>query len=128
MNTGFTFLGEAVAVHINIILLCLFVKLPISSISFPVLSCYGLFDLPVNLGAFFAVILSYLVLDRRELLLSEHKLENMFSFTCLIQYLSATRKFSRQGFFGIHLPTHESKAPYGKILEFFLRCTLKTRF
>ena len=64
-------------------LLRLFVKLPISSISFPVLSCYGLVDMPVNLGAFFVVILSYLVFDRRELLLSEHKLENMFSFTCL---------------------------------------------
>ena len=63
--TGFTFLGEDVVVHINIMLLRLFVKLPISSISFPVLSCYGLVDMPVNLGAFFVVILSYLVLDRR---------------------------------------------------------------
>ena len=57
----------------------LFVQLPIS---FPVLLCYSLVDMRANIGASFVLILSY-VSDRRELSLSEHKLENLFFFTCL---------------------------------------------
>ena len=86
-------------------LLRLFVQL---LISFPVLLCYNLGDMRTNLGAFF-LILSY-VSDRRELSLSERKLENLFFFTCLIYYLGATRKFSgqgRRGFLGQgHLDKH----------------------
>ena len=77
----FTFLGEDVVVHINIMLLSLFFPLPIS---FPVLLCYSLVDMRVNLGPIFVLILIYLVSDRRELSLSKHKLENLFFFTCLI--------------------------------------------
>ena len=69
-----------VVVHINIILLRLFVQLPIS---FPVLFYYSLVSMRVNLGASFVLILSY-VSDRRELTLSKHKLENLFFFTCFI--------------------------------------------
>ena len=64
----------------NIILLRLFVQLPIS---FPVLFYYSLVGMRVNLGTSFVLILSY-VSDRKELTLSEHKLENLFFFTCLI--------------------------------------------
>ena len=60
-------------------MLSLFVQRPIS---FPVLFYYSLVGMRVNLGASFVLILSY-VSDRRELSLSEHKLENLFFFTCL---------------------------------------------
>ena len=70
----------SVVVHINIILLRLFVQLPIS---FPVLFYYSLVGMRVNLGASFVLILGY-VSDRKELSLSEHKLENLFFFTCLM--------------------------------------------
>ena len=60
-------------------LLRLFVQLPIF---FSFLLCYRLIDIFANLGDIFVLILSY-VSDRRELLLSEHKLENSFFFTCL---------------------------------------------
>ena len=63
-------------------LLRLFVQLPIS---FPVLLCYSLVDMRQNIGTSFVLILSY-VLDRRELSLSEHKLENLFLFTCLTNF------------------------------------------
>ena len=46
------------------------------------LLCFSLVDMRVNLGAPFVLILSCLVSDRRELLLSERKLENLFYFTC----------------------------------------------
>ena len=62
-------------VHINIMLLRLFVQLPVY---FPVLLCYSLVDIRLNLGTSFVLILSY-VTDRRELWLSEHILENLFS-------------------------------------------------
>ena len=58
-------------------LLRLFVQL---SLSFPVLLCYSLVNMRVNLGAS-VLILSYLVSDRKELSLSKHKLENLFVFT-----------------------------------------------
>ena len=81
----------------------------------------------VNLGALFALILSYLVSESRELYLSEHKLENLFHFTCLIYYLAETRKFSRQGeAFWNSSTAHERKAAPGKMSEFFLRDILKT--
>ena len=76
----FIFLGEGVVVHINIILLLLFAQL---HISFPVLFYYSLVGIRVNWGASFVLILSY-VSDRKELSLSEHKLENLFFFTCLL--------------------------------------------
>ena len=76
----FIFLGEGVVVHINIILLLLFAQL---HISFPVLFYYSLVGIHVNWGASFVLILSY-VSDRKELSLSEHKLENLFFFTCLL--------------------------------------------
>ena len=50
----------------------------------PDLFCYNSVDMRVNLGAVFVLILSYLVSKRRALKLSEYKLENLFSFTCLI--------------------------------------------
>ena len=75
----FLFLEEGVVAHIIIILLRLIVQLPIS---FPVLFYYSLVGMRMNLGASFALILSF-VSDRKELLLSQHKLENLFFFTCL---------------------------------------------
>ena len=60
----------------------LFVQLPVS---FPVLLCYSLVDMRANIGASFVLILSY-VSNRRELSLSEHKLENSFFFTCLTTF------------------------------------------
>ena len=75
----FIFLGEGVVVYINLILLSLFVQLPIS---FSVLYYYNLVGMRVNLVVSFVLILKY-VPDRRELSLSEHKLENLFFFTCL---------------------------------------------
>ena len=73
------FVRESVVVQINV-LLRLFVQLPIS---FSVLLCYNSVDMRVNLGAYFVLILGCLVSDRRELSLSEHKLENLFLFTLL---------------------------------------------
>ena len=58
-------------------LLRLFVQL---SLSFPVLLCYSLVNMRVNLGPS-VLILSYLVSDRKELSLGKHKLENLFFFT-----------------------------------------------
>ena len=58
-------------------LLRLFVQL---SLSFPVLLCYSLVNMRVNLGPS-VLILSYLVSDRKELSLSKRKLENLFFFT-----------------------------------------------
>ena len=77
----FTFLGDDIVAHINVMILSLFFQLPIS---FPVLFCYSLVDMRVSLGTIFVLILIYLVSDRRELSLSKHKLENLFFFTCLI--------------------------------------------
>ena len=68
-----------VLVHINMMILRFFVQLPIS---FPVLLCHSLVDMCPSLGASLVLILSY-VLDRRELSLRKHKLENLFFFTCL---------------------------------------------
>ena len=96
-------------------------------ILFPVLLYNNLVDMRVNIGALFVLILSYLVSERRELYLSEHKLENLFFFTCLIYYLAETRKFSSQGeAFWNSSTAHERKAAPGKMSEFFLRDTLKT--
>ena len=78
----------SVVVHINTILLRLFLQLPIS---FPVLFYYSLVGMHVNLGASFVLILGY-VSDRRELSLSEYKLENLFFFTCLM-YSSIGKKY-----------------------------------
>ena len=120
----FIFLREDVAVHINIMLWRLLAQIPIL---FPVLLYNNLVDMRVNIGALFVLILSYLVSERRELYLSEHKLENLFFFTCLIYYLAETRKFSRQGeAFSNSSTTHERKAVPGETSEFFLRDTLKT--
>ena len=120
----FIFLREDVAVHINIMLWRLLVQIPIS---FPAFLCNNLIDMRVNLGVLFVLILSYLVSERRELYLSEHKLENLIFFTCLIYYLAETRKFSRQGeAFWNSSTAHERKAAPGKMSEFFLRDTLKT--
>ena len=96
-------------------------------ISFPVFLCNNLADMRVNLGALFVLVLSYLASERRELYLSEHKLENFFFFTCLIYYLAENRKFSRQGeAFWNSSTAHERKAAPGKMSEFFLRDILKT--
>ena len=65
----------------TLMLLRLFVQLPIS---FSVILCYSLVDMRVNLGAPFVLILNCLVSDRRELSLSDYKLENLFFFNCLI--------------------------------------------
>ena len=67
----FTFLGEYVVVHINAMSLSLFFQLPIS---FPVLLCYSLVDMRMNLGPIFVLILIYLVSDRNELSLNKHEL------------------------------------------------------
>ena len=77
----FTFLGEDVVAHINVMLLNLFFLLPIS---FPIPLWHNLVDMRVNLGLIFVLVLIYLVPDRRELSLSKHKLENLFFFICLI--------------------------------------------
>ena len=55
-------------------LLRLFAQLPIS---LQVFLCFSLVDMCANLDAFFILILSY-ILDRRKLLLSKHKSENLF--------------------------------------------------
>ena len=120
---NFIFLREDVAVQINIMLRRFLVQIPISV---PVFLCNNLVDMRVNLGALFVLILSYLVSERRELYLSEHRLENLFFFNCLIYYVAETRISSRQGeAFWNSSTAHERKAAPGKMSEFFLRDTLK---
>ena len=122
----FIFLREDVAVHINIMLWRLLAQIPIL---FPVLLYNNLVDMRVNIGALFVLILSYLVSERRELYLSEHKLENLFFFTCLIYYLAETRKFSRHGmFFGIHLQHMKERLHLVKCRSFFFEILLKHNF
>ena len=79
-NSYIDFLGEECYLHINIMLLRLFLQFPIS---FAVLLCYRLVGMRANLGTSFVLLLSY-VLDRKKLLLSEYSLEKLFFFTCLI--------------------------------------------
>ena len=122
----FTFLGEDVAVHVNIMLLSLFFQLPIS---FPALLCYSLVDMRVNLGSIFVLVLIQLISDRRELSLSKHKLENFFFFTCWVQYLSATRKFSGQErFHEVDLQHMKERPQMVKFLSFFSEILLKHDF
>ena len=105
----FTFLGDDIVVHINVMILSLFFPLPIS---FPFLFCYSLVDMRVSLGTIFVLILIYLVSDKRQLSLSKHELENLFFFTYLIWQLGATRKFLGQGrFLGIYLEHMKERSP-----------------
>ena len=89
------FLGKDVVVHINLILLRLFVQLPIY---FALLFYYGLVGMLVNLGVSLVLILRY-ISDRRELLFSEPKLENLFFFTSrqLLKLLTWLRYLSWKG-------------------------------
>ena len=122
----FTFLGEDVVVHVNVMLLSLFFQIPIS---FPVLLCYSLVDMRLNLGSIFVLTLIYLVSDRRELSLSKHKLENLYFFTCLIEYLGATRKFSGQErFLEVHLQHMKERPRMVKFWSFFSEIPLKHDF
>ena len=61
---------------------------------FPVLIYYSLVGMHVNLGASSVLILSYLS-DRRKLSLSEHKLENLFFFSCLPHKYHAPNFYQR---------------------------------
>ena len=67
------FLVEGFVLHVNVMLLLLFVQ---DLISFQDVLCYSLVDMRANLGVSLTVILSY-ASERRELLISKHKLKKL---------------------------------------------------